>query len=86
DEYCCDGGYGDGVNLYDSLNSCQRRSSNASTCAQLSETVGGVVTVMPWWRSDTKTNDVMLGSNEEEDLDDLRAAAATFARCRANRC
>jgi hypothetical protein len=85
DEYCCDGGYGDGINMYESLGSCEVKSSAAATCKQLSEFLNGTLTVMSWWRSDTKTDDVMI-TNSEEDLDDLRAAATTYARCRAGRC
>jgi hypothetical protein len=85
DEYCCDGGYGDGVNLYESLDSCRIKSSNAATCKQISKFESGTLTVSTWWRSDTKTNDVML-SREEEDLDDLRAAGKTYTRCGAGGC
>ena len=69
DEYCCDGGYYDGVNLYNSAASCTAKASSPGTCAQIIKPDGSG---LGWWRGDTLTNDVMV-ANGPEDLDDVRA-------------
>jgi len=87
DEYCCDGGYKDGVNLYNSLKSCQDKGSDWMSCAMidLRDKMGMVIDSRPWWRSDTGTADVMY-NNRIENPDDLRASDALFAKCLGGGC
>ena len=87
DEYCCDGGYSDGVNLYSSPSSCDQKGSDRNTCAMIDrrDSMGMILETQPWWRSDVGSNDVMV-SGETEKADDLRAAAAAFALCMGGGC
>ena len=82
DEYCCDGGYYDGVNLYNSAASCTAKASSPGTCAQIIKPDGSG---LGWWRGDTLTNDVMV-ANGPEDLDDVRAGNGVYDKCRSNKC
>ena len=88
DEYCCDGGYEDGVNVYSDISSCTAKSSNAFTCQQIEEKdANGMVTNwINWWRSDPAKFDVMGDTNDFENADDRRAAKNTFDRCRRGGC
>jgi hypothetical protein len=87
DEYCCDGGYEDGVNVYSDLSSCTAKSSNALSCEQIDGTDdNGMPVTINWWRSDPPRVDVMSETNDVENLDDRRAAKATFERCRRGGC
>jgi len=87
DEYCCDGGYADGVNLYNSEASCMDKGSDPTTCAMITklDAMGNQIDSRPWWRSDVGNPDVMV-FNRIENADDRRAAENTFARCRRGGC
>jgi hypothetical protein len=88
DEYCCDGGYGDGVNVYGSMSSCSTKSSPGSSCARLIDPATNAPATPAqtgWFRGDPLP-DVMVFNDLVENADDRRAAAATFARCAASLC
>jgi hypothetical protein len=87
DEYCCDGGYEDGVNVYRDQNSCLYNSSVGSTCHEIEgrDPVTGMPVTNGWWASDSAVWDVMV-SNRLENPDDRRAARWTFDRCRRGAC
>ena len=86
DEYCCDGGYSDGVNLYSSPSSCDQKGSDRNTCAMIDrrDSMGMILETKPWWRSDVGSDVMVSGSTEN--ADDLRAAAAVFALCMGGGC
>ncbi|WP_406051305.1 hypothetical protein [Kribbella sp. NBC_00889] len=88
DEYCCDGGYFDGVNVYGSQSGCSTRTASTTPCSEIfmaSTTPGVADRHTGWWRGDPLP-DVMVFNDLVENADDLRAAEAAFARCASNRC
>jgi hypothetical protein len=87
DEYCCDGGYEDGVNVYSDISSCDDKGSNPQGChpVEKRDSTGMVTETSAWWRSDPGMIDVMI-SNDFENADDRRAARNTFDRCRRGGC
>ena len=88
DEYCCDGGYADGVNVYQNQTSCIDKSSNLWSCHEMEsdpDPMTGKRSTNGWWRSDTGRDDVMW-ENRNEYPDDRRAAQRAFDRCRRGEC
>jgi hypothetical protein len=88
DEYCCDSmGYGQHPsepNLYVSQAECVALSSDPNTCSMIRHPRTGAT--LPWFVSDSPTNDVMTFGTGRENADDLRRVRAHYAQCARGGC